>query len=116
MDGFANPTMTKEAKRFLSSLEKQILRIAGEKYKNRYADIDPMGSALVSTGLCAEELDHLFEALRRLPPVLRVQLKTVLGEMEELIVGDSDIAPFGSDERKEAYVFLLDISDTTIPE
>jgi hypothetical protein len=109
-------TMTGRAKRLLSSLEKRVLRIAAEHYKNRYADIDPMGSALVSTKLCAGELEGLFEALRELPPVMKVQLTGVFSEMEELIFDDSDIASFGPGERKDAYVFLLDTSGTTIPD
>ena len=108
--------MTNEVNRLLSSLQKRVLGIAGQGYKNRYADIDTVVSASVNTSLRAEELDTLLESLRKLPPVLKVQLSTVFSGMEELIVDDSAIAPFGPEERKDAYVFLLDISGTTIPD
>ena len=102
--------------RSLSSLQRRVLGIAEQEYKNRYSRTDDVDSASVNSSLNTQELYALLESLRKLPPVLKGQLTTVFGEMEGLIVDDSDIAPFGADERRDAYVFLLDISATTIPD
>lgn len=102
--------------RLLAPLEKKVLTIAQQEYKNRYSGANAARSAPVHRLLRAVEFDTLFNDLRKLAPDLKVKLKTVLGKLEDLILDASDAAPFCCDERREAYIFLLSISDTTIPE
>src|SRR5207249_3170259 len=101
----------------LSDLEKKVLSETASRFKTRYgSDSDsPRSIEDVYELLQLSDLDPLVLGLRQLAPTLKIRLVTAFGEVEEIITS-STTSRFGADEKKEAYKFLLIISDFTIPE
>ena len=100
----------------LSPLQRRVLAMIAEQYVGGQSADDALRAVPVHQLLRSIEYEVLLTRLRGLSTDQRVQLKSVCGRVEHLIVSDLGAPHFGPTERAEAYLFLVTVSDTVIPD
>src|SRR2546422_6595 len=101
----------------LSLVARRVLQLAAAEFEERYFSGDEVAvnwdeARQIQRLLALSDIGLLLKGIGELQPPLRGQLKNIFSQLEDIIVVE-DSGPFSSEERRDAYAFLISVSDLT---